>query len=117
MLYTSAGFGDTIVGDTDIYPNHLQHAALKYVTETKCKETFSFITPAMMCAIDTSGNTCRGDSGGPLYDEANNVLVGVSSFVANVPGQLCRPDVEPAGFARIADQVRQASNCLFSDLS
>ena len=34
----------------------------------------------MICAGKKGKDSCIGDSGGPLYDKANDVLVGITSW-------------------------------------
>lgn len=55
----------------------------------------------MICANESFKGSCYGDSGGPLYDSINNVVVGVMSFGF---GECDLP--LPSVFARISDQVR-----------
>ena len=70
--------------DSNNFAAILQHAELKYVNTDTCNSNDNlglFVDDTMMCAyeVDTSG--CFGDSGGPLYDLENDLLVGVTSWV------------------------------------
>lgn len=62
----------------------LQEIELLYVPEEQCQEEFKPIKlqPSTLCYHhpDQSGDSCVGDSGGPLYDRENNVLVGLTSY-------------------------------------
>ena len=55
----------------------------------------------MLCASASGKDSCQGHSGGPLYDKANNVMVGVVSW-----GYDCADPYYPGVYSRIANQVR-----------
>ena len=59
-----------------------------------------------ICAGDDAGigDACNGDSGGPLYDRENQVLVGLTSY-----GDPDCVSESPGVYARIADNVSQSS--------
>jgi V8-like Glu-specific endopeptidase len=59
----------------------------------------------MLCAIEDNVNACHGDSGGPLYDKTNNVLVGVVSW-----GWKCASKGYPGVYSRVSSGVRIAYN-------
>ena len=79
----------------------LQEIELLYVPEDQCQEEFKPIKlqPSTLCCHhpDQSGDSCVGDSGGPLYDRENNVLVGLTSYgestcTSQIPSKfLCTP--------------------------
>ena len=63
----------------------------------------------MMCAAASGKSSCRGDSGGPLYDKANKKLVGVVSWGTGN----CDPKIS-AVYSRIANQVSYTLVLVFS---
>ena len=89
------GLGNTSTDpniDNGVFPTHLKHVELKYVTNQACCTTpyewgCSRIGTNMMCAADPGEDSCQGDSGGPLYDSTNQKLVGVTSFGGSVEGK------------------------------
>lgn len=85
---------------SEYYADHLQEAELAFVDLDECSRDH-YVDETMICAEgDTSfiSGACFGDSGGPLYDFKNEVLVGVTSFGKDPCGR------EPAVFSNIADQ-------------
>ena len=64
------------------------------------------IDDSMMCAYDLVKSACFGDSGGPLYDLENNMLIGVVSW-----GISCGSP--PTVYSRIASQVRVSRKISF----
>lgn len=56
----------------------LQEVEIKTMASAECV-LYRPITENQLCATDVSEGTCNGDSGGPLYDAINGVLVGVTS--------------------------------------
>lgn len=81
------GFGYTIYEDNEpsIASNQLMETSLNYVTQTECRRDYTCqdcddITSSMMCAYADGTDACFGDSGGPLYDEEANVVVGIVSW-------------------------------------
>ena len=87
------------------YPDRAQHVELKYVSNKDCYEKYSFlqdgITENMMCAIDVNQDACIGDSGGPLYDRENNILVGIISWGS----PSCGDEDFPGVYSRVGSQV------------
>jgi len=84
-------------------PNDLQHVDVKYVSDDYCEQVYDWYNPykreSMMCASDIGKDACSGDSGGPLYDELNNVVVGVTSW-----GLGCARESYPGIYSRIANR-------------
>merc|ERR1712038_295260 len=87
-------------------PNELMHVDVSYVNNTICNTQYNadplfsnIIDESMMCAADPSEDACSGDSGGPLYDAENDVLVGVVSF-----GNECALESFPGVYGRISEE-------------
>lgn len=82
------GLGNTVTDpdpNNGVFPNHLMHVALNYVTnESCCSAPYGYscseLTENMMCTATPEKDACQGDSGGPLYDSSNQKLVGVTSY-------------------------------------
>lgn len=81
----------------------LQEVALDYVPGEICQEEsgLSILHRSTICAWDERRrrDACSGDSGGPLYDESNDVLVGITSY-----GDPLCVSTTPGVYARISDQ-------------
>ena len=80
------------------------HVELRFIPSDSCvlKSQSMYV-----CATDNdevlgTQNACMGDSGGPLYDEDNQVLVGVTSF--GYPDCVSGPST----FAKVASSVSDA---------
>jgi len=98
------GLGLTSYVDNQSAPSDLKHVEIKYITNKSCGEDYGYsswqIKDSMMCARDTDADSCNGDSGGPLYDKDNNVLVGLTSW-----GKGCANANYPGVYSRIAHEV------------
>ena len=85
ILWT-AGFGRTNSGtEVDpLFPKELMHTGLFYDPDCRNIEMDPDVISEdhMICAgpLDEVESACSGDSGGPLFDRDNNVLVGITSF-------------------------------------
>jgi Secreted trypsin-like serine protease len=71
---------------TNTIPSRLQEIEVEYVSDDICRqetEVFLSTGDATLCGRHPSGagGICFGDSGGPLYDKDNQVLVGIVSYV------------------------------------
>merc|ERR1712154_642457 len=80
-----------------------KHVELEFVPRAECNlaNTYnSAITDYMMCATDPDQDSCLGDSGGPLWDSENNVLVGIISW-----GYGCALPQYPGVYAQISSRV------------
>lgn len=106
------GFGTTSqvgdISDADL----LLHADVNFVPWDTCNEYFNClpgnddsVTEEMMCAGDgTTGDSCWGDIGGPLWDRDAARQVGVMSWLGGCPWANYGL---PAGYARISMVVRR----------
>lgn len=91
------GFGTTETGET-VEDDRLQHVETSYAAD--CSASYGrLITDAMMCSAGPGKDSCTGDSGGPLYDKTNNVVVGVVSW-----GFDCADPDFPGVYSRVSDQ-------------
>ncbi|XP_073843711.1 serine protease 1-like [Musca autumnalis] len=101
--YTIAsGWGRTS-DDSTVSPN-LNFVRLQVISNTVCAGTYgsAVVTDNTICVSTPGGtSTCQGDSGGPLVLESNNVLVGVTSFVAAAG---CTAGY-PSGFVRVTSYL------------
>ncbi|XP_061395913.1 serine protease 1-like [Musca vetustissima] len=99
----ASGWGRTS-DDSTVSPN-LNYVPLKIISNTLCAATYgsSVVTSNTICVATTGGtSTCQGDSGGPLVLESNQVLVGVTSFVAAAG---CAEGY-PSGFVRVTSYLQ-----------
>src|SRR5690606_32260846 len=86
-IATALGWGETENGSLS---DHLQQVKLDYIPRAICNSQWGStpITSNMICAAETSEpppagqDTCRGDSGGPLFTGGNSdpKLIGLTSF-------------------------------------
>eukprot|EP00557_Chaetoceros_sp_GSL56_P001955 CAMPEP_0176493314 /NCGR_PEP_ID=MMETSP0200_2-20121128/9485_1 /TAXON_ID=947934 /ORGANISM="Chaetoceros sp., Strain GSL56" /LENGTH=639 /DNA_ID=CAMNT_0017890973 /DNA_START=57 /DNA_END=1976 /DNA_ORIENTATION=- len=99
----AAGMGivDTV---TNTIPSRLQEVQLEYISDDVCRQESTidnWIGDATLCTRHPAetGGICNGDSGGPLYDKENQVLVGITSY-GHSDCTLPSPDV----YGRISDK-------------
>jgi trypsin len=100
QVLTTMGFGATSEGGSN--SNVLRKVNVQAVPYAECRplvSSFVLHRPTMFCAgIDGGGyDSCNGDSGGPIIDPVNNVLVGVVSW-----GDGCARPRDPGVYARIS---------------
>ncbi|CAG4951014.1 unnamed protein product [Parnassius apollo] len=93
---TAAGYGKTNDQQTGVSVSSVvSHVILQVITVQQCQAVFgSWATANNICTNGAGGvGICGGDSGGPLvvYRNGQNILVGISSFVANIGCQLGYP--------------------------
>ncbi|CAD7004216.1 serine protease 1-like [Ceratitis capitata] len=94
---TASGWGGTSGNNQD----HLQYVSVRVISNSECAGVYgsSTVTDNTICvATDGGRSTCGGDSGGPLAVDNNQVLIGVTSFVA---ANGCTAGL-PAGFQRVS---------------
>ena len=112
-FYHEKGFGTTLDSINDIRfdnePTVLQHLKVMYIPNEDCEEPApfeyptGFISETMMCASDPGvGDSCEGDSGGPLFDKETGTLVGIVSWGVN-----CANEAYPGVNARVSKAVSQ----------
>lgn len=109
-----AGFGNTNADQSGYYADTLQHVEITHVQLNECKSQYgaSAITENMLCAADPGEDSCKGDSGGPLYDAKNKVISGVVSF-----GKKCADSRYPGVYARISSQFEWIKETVCSNHS
>ncbi|KAI2225358.1 hypothetical protein LOZ15_000382 [Ophidiomyces ophidiicola] len=108
----------TAVGWGNTYPNPKQDSSSRTLMEVTipvqarndCQKLYgvqpmtgqSSITENMICAGGNGGDSCFGDSGGPLYEEATarSVIVGIVSF-----GESCGARHFPGVYTRVAQYI------------
>ena len=80
--------------------------------QQQCNARYTTLTSDMICAVSDSppDGTCSGDSGGPLYDPTNNMIVGANSWGKSPCG-----GTDPSVFSRVGEQVSQQSVIRCSD--
>ncbi|XP_050344604.1 transmembrane protease serine 9-like, partial [Nymphalis io] len=100
---TAAGYGKTNDAQTGVSVNSVvSHVNLRVISVQQCRNVFgwNFVQESTLCTDGFGGiGICGGDSGGPLVVNRNgqNILVGISSFVAQAGCQLGHP----SAFARV----------------
>ena len=97
-IFNLTGLGVIDVETKDL-ASQLRHVELEYVPQDSCRERMKLrlLGEATICAEDSEkkSDVCNGDSGGPLYDSVNKVLVGLTSYgdpscVSTIPGVYAR---------------------------
>ncbi|XP_039963994.1 transmembrane protease serine 9-like [Bactrocera tryoni] len=94
---TASGWGGTSGNNQD----HLQYVSVQVISNSECASVYgsSTVTDNTICVSTNGGrSTCGGDSGGPLAVDNNQVLIGVTSFVAAAG---CTAGL-PSGFQRVS---------------
>ncbi|XP_063365790.1 trypsin alpha-3-like [Cydia amplana] len=101
-LAWASGWGLTSDGGSLTTAQFLSHAQVQVIANSVCAATYGTgtVQATTICIATTEGRgTCSGDSGGPLANAANNLLIGVTSF-GHRDG--CQRG-HPAGFARVTE--------------
>ncbi|KAI8432350.1 hypothetical protein MSG28_004761 [Choristoneura fumiferana] len=98
----AAGYGKTNDAQTGVSTNSvISHVNIQVISVAQCQAVFgSWALASNICTNGAGGvGICSGDSGGPLYINrwGQNILVGISSFVAAAGCQLGHP----SAFARV----------------
>lgn len=99
---TVAGWGSTQSKDTGD-PNILQKKELFVMTKDECDSVRNDFGQRQICALYPTGNTCSGDSGGPLIEKKADAytLVGILSY-----GETdCNPNITPDVFQRVSEYL------------
>ena len=118
-----AGFGIFTKNphDDNGVPKILQHSELNFVGHEKCLNywdsyyinNIEIIWPIddhYLCATTPTSTACYGDSGGPVYDRDNNLLVGTTVATSvkeheTIPGHFyCSTDF-PDLYSRVSSYV------------
>ena len=124
MKLTVVGFGGEGTGFLPV----LQYAQVKHYEPTTCNFLLQFTASAdvadnivvdydvMLCGGSTigEGDSCGGDSGGPLLDD-NNLLVGIISYGATVCGTPLIPGIY-SRVSAVTDWIDQMT-CIHSPAS
>lgn len=95
---TASGYGR--LGFEDALPGHLRSVGVPIVPTTLCKLAYETVTPERsLCAGNDMFDSCKGDSGGPLWTRRGNeiMLVGVVSF-----GYGCAEPHAPGVYSRVS---------------
>ena len=107
VAVSATGWGRTGPKETDRYSPTLQAVDLKSVP---CEPAYEgSTTEDMLCASGSRGDSCKGDSGGPLIKtKGKPVLVGIVSW-----GKGCADPTKPGVYVRIdgshyLDWIRRA---------
>lgn len=115
QMLTTIGYGATREGG-QWNKQALQTVNLEAMPYEECDskvKSFDLHDESMLCAgIDAGGyDSCQGDSGGPLFD-ANNVLVGVTSW-----GDGCAREGVPGVYAKVSTNTKwiQDTICALTD--
>ena len=98
-----AGWGSTQSKPDTGDPNILQKKTLYVMNEEDCESIWNDIGQRQICALQTTGNTCSGDSGGPLIEKKADAytLVGILSY-----GETdCIPNITPDVFQRVSEYL------------
>ncbi|XP_005191302.2 serine protease 1 [Musca domestica] len=98
----ASGWGRT--SDDSTVSTDLNYVRLQVMSNILCAATYgsTVVTSNTICVSTPGGtSTCKGDSGGPLVLESNNVLIGVTSFVASAG---CTAGY-PSGFVRVTSYL------------
>ena len=98
------GLGLVSVEPEEEIATQLQHIILSYIPEKECREEVKpyNLGKSTICARHDlgAGDACRGDSGGPLFDEENQVIVGLTSY-----GDARCDSRNPGVYAKVSDNV------------
>jgi len=97
-----AGFGSSGVSGDGPFPEVLMEADVFYVADDQCSNAWNgFFPDTKFCAQGLDQDSCVGDSGGPLYDDASGgqVQVGIVSY-GPVP---CNSDLLPVMYTSVAE--------------
>lgn len=106
MRAKASGYGRYSDATNPTTDTTVRHVLLQIITLQQCRSVFgSIVLESNICTSGTGGvGICRGDSGGPLTIRVGHrdVLIGVSSFVANNGCELGFP----SAFARTTSYMK-----------
>jgi len=103
-VLTASGYGR--IGLKDSVPGHLRSVEVPIVPHEKCKQSYSDVDKYdSICAGNEWFDSCKGDSGGPLWTLSSMnaslvILVGAVSY-----GYGCAAPNAPGVYARISQHV------------
>lgn len=84
---TAIAIGHGKTSDTSKVSRHLKYALLKVIPLNECAQFYAdkVLSGSYICAKSTTDDyesVCGGDSGGPLINESDKTLIGVTAFVS-----------------------------------
>lgn len=98
---TASGYGR--LSEDGSLPGHLRSVRVPVVPFEMCRQTYpDVVRGEHVCAGNEMFDSCKGDSGGPLWERGKDVvLVGVVSF-----GYGCAAAAAPGVYTRVSKYVR-----------
>ncbi len=84
---TAAGWGTTSEG-ANMLPDRMRKVSVPVVSDSRADRAYdaffgsplAYVPPLMVAAGKQGKDTCRGDSGGPLFDSGTRTQVGITSI-------------------------------------
>lgn len=101
--FTVIGWGDTDIGDGQVYPTQLQTVQVPFVPFAECQQAYAgqLTRGKVICAGREGLDSCQGDSGGPLLLRLRD---GWTQFGVVSWGEGCALAGYPGVYARIAEK-------------
>ncbi|KAF1013310.1 MAG: Trypsin [Stenotrophomonas maltophilia] len=101
--FTVIGWGDTDIGDGQVFPTRLQTVQSPFVPFAQCQQAYAgeLRRGKVICAGREGIDSCQGDSGGPLLLRVRGVWTqfGIVSW-----GEGCAPAGYPGVYAWVAEK-------------